>query len=92
MYSIQLIFKYFKNKLVYDIVLKLIINNSAIAVFVIYKVGTVDVKNPSLLTLSRLQISSPVPVAARSKAWVCGRSPAQIVGLIPGGGMDVCLL
>ena len=32
----------------------------------------------------------PVPVAARSKAWVCGRSPA--VGLNPIGGMDVCLL
>jgi len=22
----------------------------------------------------------PVPVAVRSKAWVCGRSPAEIVG------------
>ena len=25
----------------------------------------------------------PVPVAARSKAWVCGRSPAKIVRLSP---------
>ena len=33
-----------------------------------------------------------VPVAARSKASVCGRSPAGIVGLNPTGGMDVCLL
>ena len=32
----------------------------------------------------------PVPVAARSKAWVCGRSPAKIVGSNPTGGMDVC--
>jgi hypothetical protein len=31
----------------------------------------------------------PVSVAARSKAWVCGRSPAKTVGLNP---MDVCLL
>ena len=31
-----------------------------------------------------------VPVAARSKAWVCGRSPAEIVGSNPTGGMDVC--
>jgi hypothetical protein len=33
-----------------------------------------------------------VPVAARSKAWVCGRSPAEFVGSNPagGGGMDVC--
>ena len=29
-------------------------------------------------------------VAARSKAWVCGRSPAEIVGSNPIGGMDVC--
>jgi len=27
----------------------------------------------------------PVPVAARSKAWVCGRSPAEIVGSNPTG-------
>ena len=33
-----------------------------------------------------------VPVAARSKALVCGRSPAEIVGSNPAGGMDVCLL
>jgi len=34
----------------------------------------------------------PVPVAARSKASVCGRSPAEIVGSNPAGGMDVCFL
>ena len=34
----------------------------------------------------------PVPVALRSKAWVFGRSPAEIVGSNPTGGMDVCLL
>ena len=34
--------------------------------------------------------SLPVPVAARSKAWVCDRSPAEIVGSNPTGGMDVC--
>ena len=32
-----------------------------------------------------------VPVAARSKEYVCGRSPAEIVGSIPIGGMDICL-
>ena len=37
-------------------------------------------------------------MAARSKAWtqiiwawVCGRSPAEIVGSNPTGGMSVCL-
>jgi len=34
---------------------------------------------------------SPVPVAARSKEWVCGLSLAGIVGSNPTGGMDVCL-
>jgi hypothetical protein len=34
----------------------------------------------------------PIPVAARTKAWVYGRSLAGIVGSIPPGGMDVCLL
>ena len=28
----------------------------------------------------------PVPVAARSKAYACGRSPAEIVGSNPTGG------
>jgi len=41
--------------------------------------------------------SQPIPVAARSKAWVCGRSLARIAGSKPAGGMDVvpcecCLL
>ena len=35
---------------------------------------------------------TPVPVAAQSKASVFGRSPAEIVGSNPAGGMDVCLL
>jgi hypothetical protein len=38
------------------------------------------------------QLSKYIPVAARSKAWVCGRSLAGIVGLNPAGDMDVCLL
>ena len=37
-------------------------------------------------------MKGPVPVAARSKAWVFGRSFAEIVGSNPTGGMDVCLL
>ena len=37
-------------------------------------------------------VSLPVPVAARSKAQVCSRSPAEIVSSNPTGGMDACLL
>jgi len=32
----------------------------------------------------------PVPVAAHSNTRICGRSPAEIVGSNPAGGMDVC--
>ena len=34
---------------------------------------------------------SPLPVAARSKAWVCNRSPAGIAGSNAAGGMSVVL-
>ena len=34
----------------------------------------------------------PIPVAERSKAWVCGRSLVGIAGSNPAGGMDVCLV
>jgi len=34
----------------------------------------------------------PIPVAARYKARVCGRSLAVIIGSNPVGGMDICLL
>ena len=40
--------------------------------------------------LSHYYPGEPVPVAARSKASVYGCSPAEIVGLNPTGGMDVC--
>jgi hypothetical protein len=36
--------------------------------------------------------AEPIPVAARPKAWVCGRALAGIVGSNPTGGMDVYLL
>jgi len=31
----------------------------------------------------------PISVVARSRAWVCGRSPAEIAGSNPAGGMVV---
>ena len=39
------------------------------------------------------RVRSPqIPVAVRSKAWVCGRSLTRIVGSNPTGGMDVCVV
>jgi hypothetical protein len=34
----------------------------------------------------------PVPVDARTKAWVCGSSLFGIVGSNPAGDKDICLL
>ena len=46
-----------------------------------------------LQTLILAQYSlQPIPMAVRSKAWVCGRLLAGIVGLKPAGGMDIFLL
>ena len=56
--------------------------------FIMYFLFT-DFKGGFMLVIVSLV---PVPVAARSKAFVFGRSPAQIVGSNPTGCMDVCLL
>jgi hypothetical protein len=37
-------------------------------------------------------LAQPIPVAAPSTVWVCGRSLAGIAGSNSAGGMDVCLL
>jgi hypothetical protein len=34
----------------------------------------------------------PIPVAARSKVWVCGQSLAGTAGSNPTFGTDICLL
>ena len=39
-----------------------------------------------------LDVNTPIPAAASYKKWFCGRWLAGIVGFIPAGGMDVCLL
>jgi hypothetical protein len=36
--------------------------------------------------------TKPIPVVARSKAWVCRRSLAGIIGSNPAKDMNVCLL
>jgi hypothetical protein len=42
--------------------------------------------------LCDVKTGKPIIVAARSKAWVCGRWLAGIVISHPAGGMDVCPL
>ena len=42
-------------------------------------------KQQITLSVRPFSLSKPVPVAARSKACVCGRSPAEIVGSNPTG-------
>jgi len=52
--------------------------------------------NMSRVKYRKVQKVAPILVAARSEAWVCGHSPAGIVGLNPAGAMAVsckcCLL
>jgi hypothetical protein len=50
-----------------------------------------DITEPDW-TQNRVFTRMPTPLAARSKAWVCGHSLAGIAGSNPAGGMDVCLL
>ena len=38
-----------------------------------------------------IQTVMPIPVAERSKAWICSRSPDGITGSNPAEGMDVRL-
>ena len=45
-----------------------------------------------IIIIINVTFNKSVPVVARSKAWVCGRSPAKVVGSNPTGGIDVCLL
>jgi len=48
--------------------------------------GQIDV----ILALTNMDV--PIAVAAKSKAWVCGRSLTVIADSNPAEGMDVCLL
>jgi hypothetical protein len=43
-----------------------------------------------MLIFLKIIMLLPVPVAPRSKAWVCGRSPAEIIGSNPTGDINVC--
>jgi hypothetical protein len=45
-----------------------------------------------LIKLLSLTCNAPIPIAARSKAWVCGRLISGTVGPNPAGHVDVCLL
>jgi hypothetical protein len=42
--------------------------------------------------LGILTVKRPIPVVAQSKAWVCDRSLAGIVGSNPAEDIDVCLM
>jgi hypothetical protein len=52
-------------------------------------VQPVDLFHPYKTQISVVNESTPIPVPARSRAWVCGCSLAAIVGSNPAGGMDV---
>ena len=46
----------------------------------------------TLLNLVDINHTSPIPLAARSKAWACSSSPAEFTNSSPGGDVDISLL
>jgi hypothetical protein len=68
------------------IVLMKIVSGELISKFTAYVLSRIRVIQRHILAFS------PIPMAARSKAWVCGCSLAGITGLIPAGCMDVLSL
>jgi hypothetical protein len=58
---------------------------------VVYKVALEEVLL-RILQFLPVKLIPTIPVDARSKVWVCGRSLDGIVGSNLAGGMDVCLL
>jgi hypothetical protein len=54
--------------------------------------GKPPIRKNIVILLSSKSEKKSVPGAARSKVWVCGRSPAEIVGSNPAGDMVVCRL
>ena len=63
--------------------IKLYINNKNYCVEV-YRAVRVEIRWCKVMNM-------PVPMAARYKAWVCGRSLVGIVSSNPAAGMDVCV-
>jgi hypothetical protein len=45
-----------------------------------------------VLSAGSIKTFSPIPVAAQSKVWDCGRSLAAIAGSNPAGSMDIFIL
>jgi hypothetical protein len=45
-----------------------------------------------MLVLNIMYLSINAARSVRAKAWVCGRSHTEIVGLNPTGNMDICPL
>jgi len=48
--------------------------------------------NNKIIFLCAIFHSLPIPMAVRSKAWVCGRSPAGTASSNPAGRTNTCLL
>jgi len=45
-----------------------------------------------IIIIITLEAGMSMPLASRSKTWVCGSALADISGSNAAGGMDVCLL
>jgi hypothetical protein len=44
------------------------------------------------IRFAKIMLQRSIPLAIRSKAWVCGLSVAGVTSAIPAGDMDICLV
>jgi len=58
----------------------------------VYHLEESGVDEKIYIILALINMDVPIPVAAKSKAWVCGRALSVIADSNPTGGMNVCLL
>jgi len=54
-----------------------------------FRDGTLPVYKQNFIFYAVEYVHAPIPVATRSKAWICSRSLARIAASNPAGGMDV---
>jgi hypothetical protein len=83
--SLKLVFPDFANK--FEHLIFAVPSTSPVIIVLIDRLTLITVNGPDFY-LSIL-ILLPIPVAARSKAWACGRSLAWIAGSNPSQGMSV---
>ena len=76
----------------FTLVIKLILNFPSLPQLIIITIIIIFIIIVITITfMEDIYTYMPIPVAERTKACVCSRSPAEIAGSNPSEGMDVCV-